>query len=1071
MNNIEDNINNNIFYHITNLIQQFYIIGINNNNYINLDFYKNINNIKFSPTIISKFPNINLPYMNIDDNIIISHCFPKGFQILEENNNTNNEYFFFWLENPSYINFNNNDCLNNIIRNNIKTDKIYFTCLLFYEKLSDYYENIFKEKNKNEDYKLFTEKFIAKIICFSSFLPFYGKFMSLLNYILKNTLNKNDVNQPIEKLIEKIIFNISYPTRDITKYEIKFDKKKIVFEQNVPNSLPSIEINLQSLFQYFKKENIFLLIKYILFEIPIIFFHKKKIELCNIIESLITIIFPFEYVHNVIHILPIENYSLIQKMNKFIIGINENFDKKIFDEKHINLGSKNVIIVSLIYDEINKTYDSKILLYNKIKEINIKDLNNIENNNILFNNLYEKTNLPEHYKTKTLRDIKEYLYELEKKKNKTIDEFTKIIREKIFLYFFYATFLNYKNSIKLINEISVEDYKNYLNKNININDLFNTKKFFMESKYINDNNKNFYLNFFNTDIFYDFIGKKIFNDKNNIFIENLFFDEKIEKKLNGYLINKKKPTPFLDFKFMTKKIEIEIKTKNFKQNQIQFLLEKDNYYLFFYSQKFYFIENNNNNKNFRIKYVGFPKLIEDKKIYDNKINYNNNSKYLLFYDDFMSKNFIINNNFFDIKNNNYKIKLDMNDYIYLLWLKTFSFSLYYIRNIEDKKILYKYMFLIINKYKFIDKDLYKMLFNSLIENAELNIIYEFFKNCKVLNQNYIFYLILREKFIKEKNKKNLNNNNNKNNFNIKKDEIIFKTIKKCHKCKNIINISPNNFNIFNVNYDNEQVLIGCSFCKQLNLVNIKFIIKNYKNELYENSFKLLTPYYLYYNIINNIIINNKIDINNLYKNHSFLFLNLIWYFNKEKLPFDFLISYNIFDCKNYICETQNNNNNNNFNNNSNIYFDDDSLLISNNKKFFNKDIIINNDEDYIHSLSKQSKISKLFDNNKNNINQLNDYNNLNNNNKFFYSSKPFHLTNNNNDNNNNNNNNDNNNNNISNSSTKKKEKIIDIKELNDINLANSLIFSYEENLNNSKINNINNNSSEQNNNNNNILYK
>ena len=243
--------------------------------------------------------------MNIDDNIIISHCFPKGFQILEENNNINNEYFFFWLENPSYINFNNNDSLNNIIRNNIKTDKIYFTCLLFYEKLSDYYENIYKEKNKNEDYKLFTEKFIAKIICFSSFLPFYGKFMSLLNYILKNTLNKNDVNKTIEKLIEKIIFNISYPTRDITKYEIKFDKKKIVFEQNVPNSLPSIEINLQIIFQYFKKENIFLLIKYILFEIPIIFFHKKKIELCNIIESLITIIFPFEYVHNVIHILQI----------------------------------------------------------------------------------------------------------------------------------------------------------------------------------------------------------------------------------------------------------------------------------------------------------------------------------------------------------------------------------------------------------------------------------------------------------------------------------------------------------------------------------------------------------------------------------------------------------------------------------------------------------------------------------------------------------------------------------------------------------------------------------------------
>ena len=119
------------------LYQQFFIIGIEPKisyllNKINL---KEIPQILIGPKIISKYSNTNLSYLNFPDSIIISHCFPNGFknaiiecQEKEINQKLNFTYdFIFSLDNYQ------------MIKNSpLKINKVYYICLVFYEKLDDY---------------------------------------------------------------------------------------------------------------------------------------------------------------------------------------------------------------------------------------------------------------------------------------------------------------------------------------------------------------------------------------------------------------------------------------------------------------------------------------------------------------------------------------------------------------------------------------------------------------------------------------------------------------------------------------------------------------------------------------------------------------------------------------------------------------------------------------------------------------------------------------------------------------------------------------------------------------------
>ena len=354
--------------HKFNLFQQFFIIGLEPKIIFNLNKIE-INSLpkKFlEPTIISKYPNISLPYLCIPDNIVASHCFPNGsVDIIIKDENTEilkDSNFIFSLDNHGYDDK----------ENSLKTRKVYYACYYFYESVENY--NLFinlRKQTKNEINYYNKKYYIKKVICLSSFQPLYKEANKILRYLKKYigyySLNYKDGEIkiiknnffPIEKIIEGLIFNI--PSLPRSKYTLQmsvdifnFDfnnkdkeklKKEIIFKESTINKLPKPFVDISNLLYFFNIDEIYEIIKWIILEVPILFFCENINDLTFTIEGFRSLIYPFEYSYPIVSILPEENYSMISILKHFIFGINYKYSKDILIKKGINIQYLDMIVI------------------------------------------------------------------------------------------------------------------------------------------------------------------------------------------------------------------------------------------------------------------------------------------------------------------------------------------------------------------------------------------------------------------------------------------------------------------------------------------------------------------------------------------------------------------------------------------------------------------------------------------------------------------------------------------------------------------------------------------------------
>ena len=449
-------LNEKISGHKYNLYQQFFIIGIEPKIMLNV----NKIDIKLipppydSPKIISKFPPDDLYYINIPDAIIASHCFPKGIinSIIDykDTNYDTSKYptsFIFSLENQYPEDKNST----------IRTKRIYYTCLLFYEnienyqKCAEYKKEILKSYDKGFNPSEVNNQgiLIPKVICLSSFRPFFEQSKIILKKLKKyvdnflyNKISKDNFNiYPIEKIIEGLIYNLpalprsnfilklnkstfepSYINNNKEENSINndnyIDEKKndeIIFSETSFNRQPKNVVNYSLFMKYFRIKEVFEIIKFILLEEPILFFCEDIHTLTYIIEGLMSLIYPLEYQYPVISVLPEENYSFISIFKHFVFGINYKYSDEIFINKGIALDDKKYIIIVKIekrFENIINTEEEDKLKYSvitsilsdtskpliKIEQDKISGIN--QNANVIDNeNNIEirKLNLPMHY--------------------------------------------------------------------------------------------------------------------------------------------------------------------------------------------------------------------------------------------------------------------------------------------------------------------------------------------------------------------------------------------------------------------------------------------------------------------------------------------------------------------------------------------------------------------------------------------------------------------------------------------------------------------------------------------------
>ena len=649
---IEENIEiNDIISHKYNLYQQFLVISIDPKIMYNINEMdlKNIPEPLNLPKVISKYPNMNLPYLNIPDTIIASHCFPQGIisgivdyepKDLEEKEKKT-ENFIFSLENMCP----------EIKISSLKINKVFYTCLLFYENIENYRNCINQRKyNNSTDINSNDSRnkrlLIPKVICLSSFNPYYEQtkyiLQKLKNYVDKYNYNHRSMENiniyPIEKIIEGLIFSLPALPRgnnsislsnDSFSFDINaidknkddknkdFDIKNIIFKETPPNKNPRIMVNYSILMYYFRIEEIFEVIKYIILEEPILFFCEDKEVLTNIIASFISLIFPLQYPYPVVTILPEQNFSLIALFDHFIFGINTKYSEDYLNKKIILDGVKFIRIIRLdkrfnnivnfeendnleysIFtslkadenkplikiDEDEDEYEGINFEKEKEKEKDIDDIN-----------IKKNISLPRHYFEKCVRKLEKEVAEKikevsqSKNKNKKINNLKKekenifnIVITENFLYFFTCILLKYQeycvkfgtniyedrdkegNIIeKEFGERNSELDQKYYMGNIQLNDIFDSKEF-IDS--IPSLDRTFYSIFFKTKIFYNFIYKKIFPESNQDKLDVLYFDELINKKISRESRMQKIETKFLEYNYESSINEIKIASLKRKIN-------------------------------------------------------------------------------------------------------------------------------------------------------------------------------------------------------------------------------------------------------------------------------------------------------------------------------------------------------------------------------------------------------------------------------------------------------------------------------------------------------------------------
>ena len=937
---------------IKKFIEYFFIIGLDPKISIDSFLYNSsiddLNNYysKFlKPEIITKYPPINKSYINIDDNLS-ELCFPDGFKLEKYENQPEPDKLKFLLGNYYY---------------SIDFPLKYVTCLKIYENLENYQnlhlklkkifgKAIFNFKNSSktvifnnslqdddDDFKKintiistknvndcfisddnnkikkneFNKYYFPKVIGFVSLKPFYKYHEEILfqiyNYYCKH--NTNNFKIPIEKTILNILHNIPMPPRglNIYQYQINEDYEKINIKSEKMNKLKNIDEDLEIIFKYFSIDNFIEIFKYTLYETKTIIFGTNVNHLCSFVNALISIIYPFIYPFQVSSSVHKNAFEILESISPYIIGINQKLTDNFFSENKIEIKGSNYIIIDL---------DNKEFILNQIE-----DVPNIPKN------------LIKRLKSKIDNNFKKYVKSKFENKLKNNDKDKNNENEEnwicyAFFDFFLSILYNYSD---YLNNDNLK--KNYKISSLKI--LFKIKEF-VDSH--SSNERSFYKKITETQMFNDFIFKKMIPKDINDKLEVLFFDENINKKNNKKLFTKNKPIIYLnsnEYEYkevhqipMLTGLSMKEKKRYTDKNYIleslvkgqEIIYEKNKNYVDDKAEE----ENNNriNNDNeddggdYYFNYVLFPKF--------NKDFFNDPSPEFSLSSPIIGDINRINTDLLAKSHRTSGEIVDNNegmlDYIYLTYIEVWGYSYWY-QDIFERDYRFEQMLEVLDKIKHHEIELINVLFESLNKFQEKEKIMRLYN--KILeyniNPNSFIYSIVGK--IVQKMPENPDiilgiKSNDKENFprrsfrteyetNILGDNISFNYMQKCPECNKLIDIE--NISREHKKMKKDLYWAKCPFCNYIK-PEISVIFGNSMSSKDLNipcskleTFTLCSPYELK-NSLKEIIDKEEfhlLDIDKFKLKFPNQFWSCIWYFHLYDLDFNIILPYevNIFKHK------------------------------------------------------------------------------------------------------------------------------------------------------------------------------
>lgn len=876
------------------LIKHFFILGIDSDKILDSKYFENIKNIsdshKLKPSVLSLFPSFPKNNIYIDENILLRHCFPNGFYLKQYNKFPLPEHFCFELSNFPL---------------NSHQSKLYFTCLSFHEPIENY--NLFKTtydkgieyshkllqtQNKSKDnnnannnslYKeisstcrLLGGYYIEKVIGFIT-VDYHPKVLAKILYLLhgRYTGHFNEIEEPLEKIIESLIFRIPSVKLGKSKLEILLFKKQHYIEYPPINSVPLLSIEINKIFERYKIEESLQIFKSILLEEPILLFSKNKTELTATFDAFLSLLYPFTYVQPHCGILPNNSFGLIESCDGFIFGINQEYNNDFFKNNEISVFNKRIIILDLDNkkkfkyhqldviqidldhdleedefllgeENLEKNDENKNGKSQYDKNNNYKNYRNFNEQNLLFEqSKEEEIDLPSHYKKKTINFIMDYLKVLAKNQNQTgrtveKDNFNQKIKEQ-FLYFIVSIMIDYYNYIKYNYEL-LDKYLLHPEIDINIEKLFDIDGFINNSHKVDEL---FYRKFFHTKIFKNFIIKKIYPISLKDKIDVLYFDERIADKKNKSIFENKLNTPFIYYEFNSNDYRIIINSQYFSLDEINYLRnEKNKKTNFNYYQ---IIISNRANNGITIKYPVFPKLLYDDYFFNkpyselyiinkvpiiNMVPINLNLREI--------NNLIKNKEFSSVYNhinytlNNYDnsklLRIEQKTLLPCIWLALYALTFNYCYNLDEKRIRYADIIEKLYTIDYLDVDVFSLILIVIGKygtNEELLMTFGRLRKNKILLNDYTLH-----SYVITSLSKNFNSDMTASRTNTMSSRSAILN-KRDNKDKDTINLNYNNLlkrGIYTNNINKQESIdFGlksmCPYCRVLNQINYSIIMK------------------------------------------------------------------------------------------------------------------------------------------------------------------------------------------------------------------------------------------------------
>lgn len=391
-----------------------------------------------------------------------------------------------------------------------KKYKNVYQSILQVEKIAEHY-NLDPAKTKHLDDILseklrIIEKFnkrdiIYVPICYSlvSKFPYLPLMENILETLIKVSIDPKLTDEDMGNFINHIINEVPIPPND----------KKLLFY--LPHMTSEIELvplllndrrlnnfNILSIFNLLSIENILLIFNIILMEQKILFIHDNRQKLSETIESFLSLIHPFKWVHTNICVLPNGLFKFLESFMPFIMGMEEsifNNKKDLFEDE-----SQIVFIVNI--------RKNNVYMIEKIKKTKITKLTTVPK-------------FPEEIYNDILGELKEKKIPLEQSKKQLLPPIELAALDKDIRDIFIKTL------VKLIG-----DYEKYLNY---IDDIpIFSQDNFLKTRALE--NSDFYLGLTDTRMFYDFIQnipKKSFPLFNRFclrYINEIYNNNKLQRK-------------------------------------------------------------------------------------------------------------------------------------------------------------------------------------------------------------------------------------------------------------------------------------------------------------------------------------------------------------------------------------------------------------------------------------------------------------------------------------------------------------------------------------------------------------